>query len=141
MRPRGSNATTLWRLKRRGEWPVWVFAALAILTVLPAICQTAPEGTETKTPRSVEKGLAPAQPTAAAQEPSARQAAAGPADPARAQIAEDCAALLKLAKELKVEMDKAGTAALSLGVVRKAEAIQKLTHKIHQEMKPVVEKK
>lgn len=119
---------------------MWAFAALVILSVAPAIGQTRPENAEPTTPPSAAKRVAAAQPSPAAHEPAIQQGVE-PADSVRAQIAEDCAVLLKLAKELKVEMDKAGTAALSLGVIRKAEAIQKLTHKIQQEMKPVVDKK
>ena len=56
----------------------------------------------------------------------------------RAQIAADCATLLKLASELKTELYKSRTAVLSLQVIRKAREIQELARKIEQEMKQSV---
>ena len=58
----------------------------------------------------------------------------------RAQIAEDCASLLKLATELKAEMDKSGQDKLSMAVVRKAAEIRELAHQVQQEMKPAAGK-
>jgi hypothetical protein len=50
------------------------------------------------------------------------------------RIAADKARLLKLATELKQEMDRSGTDTLSLGVIRKAAEIEKLAHSVKQEM-------
>ena len=46
------------------------------------------------------------------------------------QIAEDSAMLLKLATELKTEVDKTTKDTLSLNVVRKADEIEKLAHAV-----------
>jgi hypothetical protein len=54
------------------------------------------------------------------------------------QIAEDSAKLLKLATELKTEVDKTTKDTLSLGVIRKADEIEKLAHNVKEKMKLTV---
>jgi len=56
----------------------------------------------------------------------------------RKQIGEDSAKLLKLATELKTEVDKSNKDTLSLGVIRKAEEIEKLAHSVKEKMKLTV---
>ncbi len=56
------------------------------------------------------------------------------------QIAEDSAKLLKLATELKTEVDKTTKDTLSLGVIRKADEIEKLAHNVKEKMKLTVGK-
>jgi hypothetical protein len=51
------------------------------------------------------------------------------------QIAEDSANLLKLATELKAEVDKTNKDVLSITVIRKADAIEKLAHQVKEKMK------
>jgi hypothetical protein len=51
------------------------------------------------------------------------------------QLAADTAKLLQLANELKAEMDKSTKDTLSIGVVKKAEQVEKLAHKVRDEMK------
>ena len=51
------------------------------------------------------------------------------------QIADDSARLLKLASDLKAEVDKTSKDTLSLGVIRKAEEIEKLAHSVKEKMK------
>ena len=51
------------------------------------------------------------------------------------QIAEESAMLLKLATELKAEVDKTTKDELSLGVIRKADEIEKLAHNVKEKMK------
>ncbi len=53
----------------------------------------------------------------------------------RKQIADDSAKLLKLATDLKAEVDKTSKDTLSLGVIRKAEEIEKLAHNVKEKMK------
>ena len=63
-------------------------------------------------------------------------AASGPtaSDPVaeehRQQISEDSAKLLALAQALKTEVDKTNKNMLSLGVIRKADEIEKLAHSV-----------
>ena len=56
----------------------------------------------------------------------------------RRQIAEDSARLLKLAAELKAEVDKTTKDTLSLGVIRKADEIERLAHGVREKMKLTV---
>lgn len=51
------------------------------------------------------------------------------------QIGADSAKLLKLATELKTEVDKTTKDTLSLNVIRKADEIEKLAHDVKEEMK------
>jgi hypothetical protein len=54
------------------------------------------------------------------------------------QIAEDSANLLKLAVELKAEVDKTNKDVLSITVIRKADAIEKLARQVKEKMKLTV---
>jgi len=54
------------------------------------------------------------------------------------QIAEDSVKLLKLATELKTEVDKTTKDTLSLNVIRKADEIEKLAHNVKEKMKLTV---
>jgi hypothetical protein len=86
-----------------------------------------------------------APPTAAAPAPEARvDAAAAPAkltpqqlqvQQRKNQLAADTAQLLKLANELKIEMDKSTKDELSMAVIKKADQVEKLAHKVRDEMK------
>jgi hypothetical protein len=51
------------------------------------------------------------------------------------QIADDSAKLLKLATELKSEVDNTSKDTLSLSVIRKADEIEKLAHGVKEKMK------
>jgi hypothetical protein len=54
------------------------------------------------------------------------------------QIANDSAKLLKLATDLKTEVDKTSKDTLSLNVIRKADEIEKLAHDVKEKMKLTV---
>lgn len=84
-------------------------------------------------------------PQAAAQPPAAQAAAnvevaannqppAAPQTAKQKQLADDTAKLLQLANELKAEMDKSSKDTLSLNVMKKAEQVEKLAHKVRDEM-------
>lgn len=53
-------------------------------------------------------------------------------------IADESALLLKLATNLKTEVDKTNQDTLSLNVIRKADAIEKLAHDVKEKMKLTV---
>lgn len=53
----------------------------------------------------------------------------------RKQIADDSTRLLKLATDLKAEVDKTTKDTLSLNVIRKADEIEKLAHSVKEKMK------
>jgi hypothetical protein len=54
------------------------------------------------------------------------------------QLADDSAKLLKLATDLKTEVDKTDKDTLSLTVIRKADEIEKLAHDVKERMKLTV---
>ncbi len=54
------------------------------------------------------------------------------------QIAADSARLLKLATDLKAEVDKTNKDTLSVSVIRKADEIEKLAHAVREKMKASV---
>ena len=54
------------------------------------------------------------------------------------QIADDSERLLKLATDLKTEVDKTSKDTLSISVIRKADAIEKLAHDVKEKMKLTV---
>jgi len=56
----------------------------------------------------------------------------------RKQIADDSAKLLKLATDLKAEVDKTSKDTLSLNVIRKADEIERLAHSVKEKMKLTV---
>jgi cell division protein ZapA (FtsZ GTPase activity inhibitor) len=58
-----------------------------------------------------------------------------PGTPEHQQLEKDTAQLLHLVRELKVEVDKAGTDTLSLAAIRKADEIQKLTKNLKERMR------
>jgi hypothetical protein len=51
------------------------------------------------------------------------------------QITDDSARLLKLANDLKAEVNKTSKDTLSLGVIRKADEIEKLAHTVKEKMR------
>jgi hypothetical protein len=51
------------------------------------------------------------------------------------QLAEESAMLLKLATDLKSEVDKTSKDTLSINVIRKADEIEKLAHDVKEKMK------
>jgi hypothetical protein len=54
------------------------------------------------------------------------------------QIAQDTANLLKLATDLKAEVEKTNKDTLSLTVIRKADEIERLAHSVKEKMKLTV---
>jgi sRNA-binding protein len=78
---------------------------------------------------------APAAQAPAAQTPADTPKPATPQTPQQKQLADDTAKLLSLANELKAELDKSNKDTLSLSVIKKAEQVEKLAHKVRDEMK------
>jgi hypothetical protein len=127
------------------KWALWfgVLAGLAGIAMVPIVgegrLQQGPPSPPPNPP-----GVTPHQiyPT-----PEAKGMSDGDAEPTRQenfeaanagrkrQIADESAKLLKLATELKAEVDKTTKDTLSLAVVRKADEIEKLAHSVKETMK------
>ncbi len=121
-----SRCRSLCRLKGRMH-SVRNLACLAVFTfgsiLFDAAQQPAPGGA--------------AQPPAA-HTPATAEATANtskPTTPQQKQLADDTAELLSLANELKAELDKSNKDTLSLSVIKKAVQVEKLAHKVRDEMK------
>jgi hypothetical protein len=102
------------------------------------VAQQAPQSSPQQAAGSAhDPGSAPAANPAPA--PSTQDGASNPnasnAD-RRKQIADESAVLLKLATDLKAEVDKTTKDTLSLNVIRKAEQIEKLAHNVKEQMTP-----
>lgn len=67
--------------------------------------------------------------------------AAHSGDQRRQQINDECANLLKMANSLKAQVDKTTKDELSISVVRQANQIEQLAHKVKDEIRPAVASK
>ncbi len=121
-------------LRTRGLW-------VCLLTGLFVIAIAIRPGARTTFAQSTEPQAAPPTATseavagATAQAPSQDQAAKAQVtdastNPPKKQIALDSANLLKMANDLKANMDKTTPDTLSIAVIRQAEEIEKLAHKM-----------
>jgi hypothetical protein len=111
-----------WRWRRRvGQ--CFVLACCAALAVAAGLLR----GRAQSAPAPQKAASAPAAPDG---QPSNPQNV-NPVEAARhQQMARQCADLLKMAMDLKAEVDKSNKDQLSLSVVRKADEIEKLAHKV-----------
>jgi hypothetical protein len=122
-------------LRTRSLW-LCLFASLLAIAIMarPALREVL---AQTSSPPAASSQ----QVTSAAQDSSAQSHAVNPAakqdtrapaltDLRQRQIANDSANLLKLANNLKAEVDKTTADTLSISVVRHAEEIEKLAHKL-----------
>jgi hypothetical protein len=120
-------------------------ALLFVATVLLAAQQGGPQ-TQQSAPQQAN-GNSPAPPPGGGQPSVASPLAVPPGqngvqdseaintDPKK-QLAEESAKLLKLATDLKAEVDKTTKDTLSLTVIRKADEIEKLAHSVKETVKP-----
>lgn len=112
----------------------------------PAASPAAPQAPAAVVPVSSQPAAAPLPPAAAASavpmgaaaEPVAANAGG---DAARQQINDECASLLKMANDLKAAVDKTTKDVLSVAVVRQANQIETLAHRVKDEMRPELGKK
>ena len=111
--------------------PAWGRMALGLL-VLAALAGLAQQQTA-EAGRAAQAGLQQAPPAA---NPQSTNVSADAADTERRrQIADESARLLKLATDLKAEVDKTTKDTLSLEVIRKADAIERFAHDVKEKKK------
>jgi cytoskeletal protein RodZ len=102
----------------------------------PAPAQPAPDAPSTPAPAQQDATATPAQPAAqpasdaAPTQPRAPYPGMTPEDKRKQQVSQECADLLKLATDLKAQVDKARKDELSVTVVRKAAELEQMAHKI-----------
>jgi hypothetical protein len=126
-------------------------ATLALLLLSLAAAAQSPAGNPAQNPAqnpaSSPSQAAPSSPLAQPQAPPGQpkpapvQTAASPAVPLtpeqqrNAQLAADTAKLQELAADLKAAMDKSTKDTLSFSVIKKAQEVEKLAHKVRDEMR------
>ena len=124
----------------RGYRCLRIFGCIAAMGVLTC---TALPGQQPNPDRSIHSPVLTAPPDANAQmqmrqEQSKQQNFEAANVERKKQIADDSAKLLKLATDLKAEVDKTNKDTLSLSVIRKADEIEKLAHNVKEKMKLTV---
>jgi hypothetical protein len=139
--PNGAYATG----EHLGRHPMRIIACLALMTAFA--CAVGPG--QTRIPMRSSQGV-PIPENSANPVPDANQQMLMHEQQAKKQnfeavnaerkkiIAEESALLLKLATDLKTEVDKTNKDQLSLTVIRKAEIIEKLAHDVKEKMKITV---
>lgn len=103
------------------------FAVFALAVAIGMLCVRAqsPTGQAAEAQEKSTSAQAPAS-----RQQDNRQTASAHRDSRRQEIASECADLLKMANDLKTEVDKSTKDMLSVTVVRKADEIEKLAHKV-----------
>lgn len=106
-----------------------------------AHAQTTPSQTVPIADKPSQSPLATPAPNANApvitQQQKQQDLAQSNADP-QSQLSNDIAKLLKLATDLRAEVDKTDKDTLSVNVIRKADEIERLAHGVKEKMKPSV---
>jgi hypothetical protein len=138
--PEPQRAEGLPRQPRRRPWIRTCAAVLFVGATLPAAQQTQQNGQQSSSSQPpVQPGPDRAwttSPPLVIPEPQTGQQNFDAANiERRKQIADDSARLLKLATDLKSEVDKTTKDTLSLNVIRKADEIEKLAHTVKEKMK------
>lgn len=121
-------------LRTRALW-VCLLAGLFVIAVAirPGVRTTFAQSTEPQA--APPPATSDAAPAATAQAPSPDQPAKAAVNdastnPPKKQVVLDSANLLKMANDLKANMDKTTADTLSVAVIRQAEEIEKLAHKM-----------
>jgi hypothetical protein len=138
MKQRDGFGSSTW-LRRSGRW---VMVSVCILAMGAAVAG-APQQAQPSSPQP-GNGSAPAADPGAGPQAADATTPATPSPPnggpnpeapeaeRREQIAADSARLVKLATELKAEVDKSSKDTLSVSVIRKADEIEKLAHSVKE---------
>ena len=121
-------------LQGKARW-LSVFAALVAIVLAPVVCRGLLRNTDPH-PISSQSGPSSAAAANHAGDQKSKKAVSPEAiTEQQKQIAEDSTQLLKMATELKKEVDKTNKDVLSVTVIRKADAIEKLAHDVKEKMK------
>ena len=101
---------------------VFIFGSISIAAAQQPAQDSAPQPPVAHAPTTVDATTDSSKPTT-------------PQTPQQKQLADDTGKLLALANELKTELDKSNKDTLSLSVIKKAGQVEKLAHKVRDEMK------
>ena len=130
------DRTTLAGRPLRGKalWP-GVFAGLIAVALAPVVCRgllRSAGSHSASAPAGITSGAAA---SGANSQKAVREISPEAFAEKQKQIAADSTELLKMANELKAEVDKTNKDTLSLTVIRKADAVEKLAHVVKEKMK------
>ena len=130
--------------KPRGRQVAWALACLCAAVILLGAAhptqsaQNSAPGGDGTNPAAQAKD----PPAVSAQAPAVDEKTANPggahAVSSNGPLAEDSAKLVKLASDLKAEVDKTNKDMLDLRVIRKADEIERLAHSVREKMKLTV---
>lgn len=115
-----------------------ILAGVTLAAVAPVAGSGLLQNTGTYVPPAVNRMPTPADQAAMQERDAKQQNYLAINAERRKQIADDSATLLKMATELKAEVDKTSKDTLSLSVIKKAEAIEKLARSVKEKMKLTV---
>jgi hypothetical protein len=119
---------------RRGKMrEIAAIAVLVALALAPVVCRGLLRGGGPR-PASALKVVSGPASSDDTNRPKKEVSAAAAAEQQR-QIAEDSTKLFKMATDLKAEVDKTNKDTLSLTVIRKADAVEKMAHEVKEKMK------
>ena len=137
MKFRQTRATTLPHTRMRAFWVCLLAAGAAV-----ALAPVAGEGLFQNSSPQVQPAMPQMPDSTQGNQINGEQARKQSLEAANAarkkQIAEDSAKLLKLATDLKTEVDKTNKDTLSLNVIRKADEIERLARTVKEKMKITV---
>jgi hypothetical protein len=118
-----------------------VLSGAVLMGALQAVAQHAAQSSQQQSSGNQpahEQGPSPVSsppPQAVPSSQSGTQSLGGVSTDRKKQIADESANLLKLATDLKAEVDKTTKDTLSINVIRKADQIEKLAHNVKEQMK------
>jgi hypothetical protein len=133
MQGQDNQIHALYEKARRGMRAAWFCGLLCISILAASFCQS---GVSQDAAGAATQNPKPAPAPADSQGKTAKMSKQELQNQQRKdQLAADTAKLLQLANELKAEMDKSTKDTLSISVLKKADQVERLAHKVRDEMK------
>jgi hypothetical protein len=112
-----------------------LLACVVLIAVTPAVCDGRQQNTYPHLPPELNRIPDSNQANQINDQQSKKDSFEAANAERKKQISSETAKLLKLATELKTEVDKTDKDTLSIGVIRKADEIEKLAHSVKERMK------
>jgi hypothetical protein len=114
---------------------VAAIAVLVAMALTPVVCRGLLRGGEPRPASALDGISGPAASNDTNHPGSKKDVSAAAFAEQQKQIADDSSKLFKMATDLKAEVDKTNKDTLSLNVIRKADAVEKLAHDVKEKMK------
>lgn len=136
MAPRCNNSAGIPRRLRSRVMIICVVAGLAAAAGCRASQEPVRRNTQLiQAPPAVAQSSTPSTQMQDSEQPTIRRSDDKSADGRKKLFAAGCADLLRLANELKTQVDKTTADVLSVGAIRKADAIEQLARKLREQVK------